>query len=357
MIEFRALAFVYGHGEGGSEFGDDMYGIALIGCSVAVFGCWENGSKLSSLLSEEELSDLIKQSQESSQKLLSQMTRGRDRLLEYNSCRPEQAEALYEAAEDFENAATLEHFMHRAFDAFGVNFEEHRAGSEIISPSDEMHEFFPFLMEEGMTITFHRDIALSNENMHYITWEHPMVTELLDMIFSQEKGNTSFSILKGSGLKPGQLFFECGYLIQTSGKANMQLSRYLPAITQRFLLTETGIDVSAKLTEKLVKKFRSSAPKHAAVDVLKVKLPLIKQLMKRADDLMQQALPGLIEESSLKVSEKLEEEIKRLKNLSENNAQVRPEEIEHLKQGLQQSLKTIKETMPQLDSIRVLVTM
>ncbi|WP_154222372.1 RNA polymerase-associated protein RapA [Marinicella rhabdoformis] len=312
---------------------------------------------LSELLDEEPLAQMIAQSQASSAELLSQMTRGRDRLLEYNSCRPEQAEALYEAAEDFEDAVTLEHFMHRVFDAFGVNYEEHRLGSEIIKPTDEMHEFFPFLMEEGMTITYDRDIALANENMHFITWEHPMVTEVLDMIVSQEKGNTSFSVLKNSGLKPGQMFLECRYLIQASGKSNMQLSRFLPAVSQRFLLAEAGMDVGAKLTDKLVKKFRHSVPKHAAVDVLKVKLPIIKQLMKRADDLMQQALPDLIATSGNKVKDKLNEEIKRLENLSANNAQVRPEEITHLKQGLAHSLKVIEETLPQLDSIRILVTM
>lgn len=317
----------------------------------------EYAEQLALLLDEEPLSQLIEQCRERSDELLSQMTRGRDRLLEYNSCRPEPAKALLHEAEALEHVATLEHFMHRAFDAFGVNYEEHRAGSEIISPSDEMHGYFPFLREEGMTITYHRDIALANENMHFITWEHPMVTELLDMILTQEKGNTSFSVMKGSGLKAGQLFFECRYLVQASGKSDMQLSRFLPVVSQRFLLTEAGLDVGAKLTEKLVKKFRTSVPKHAAVDVLKVKLPLIKQLMKRADDLMQQALPGLIEESNAKVSEKLNEEIVRLENLSANNAQVRPEEITHLKQGLENSLKVIKETLPQLDAIRVLVTM
>jgi len=40
--------------------------------------------------------------------------------------------------------------------------------------------------------TYQRDIALSRDDMHFITWEHPMVTGAIEMIRGSEFGNASF---------------------------------------------------------------------------------------------------------------------------------------------------------------------
>ncbi|MCF6300162.1 MAG: RNA polymerase-associated protein RapA [Proteobacteria bacterium] len=302
------------------------------------------------------MDQLITDSRTMSDQLLQQMSRGRNRLLEYNSCRPEEADALKKLAEDYQQTLELERFMHRVFDAFNVNYEEHKAGSEILKPTDEMHGYFPHLLEEGMTITYDREIALANENIHFITWEHPMVSEVLDLILTQEKGNTTFAVLRDSGLKAGQVFVECHYHIEASGQSNMQLSRYLPTIDERLLMTEAGLEVADKITQEIIRKFQMNVPKHVALEVLKAKLPEIKTMLKTAEKLVQQKLPAIIESSTKKVKSVLQAEINRLENLAIINANVRPAEIEFLKQMLESSNKAIANTQAQLDSIRVLVT-
>jgi ATP-dependent helicase HepA len=300
---------------------------------------------------------LINDSQQLSEQLLQKMTRGRDRLLEYNSCRPVEAAQLKEAAEAFEQEIALEKFMHRVFDLFGVHYEEHRSGSEIIRPSDEMHGYFPHLLEDGMTITYDRDIALANETFHYLSWEHPMVTEVMELIMTQEQGNTAFAVMKDSGLNAGQIFLECRYLIQSTGKSSMQLSRFLPPVNRRFLLAEAGVDVGDKLTVKLINKFKSSVPMNVAVEVLKAKLKVIKSLLQTAEDMMQAELPSIKQQAQQQIKDNLKQEINRLKQLAVHNGQVRDEEISYLEGQLSQALKAIEQTQPQLDSIRVLVTM
>ncbi len=314
-------------------------------------------SQLNQHLSTADLDIVISESQAMSADLLSQMTRGRDRLLEYNSCRPEEAAALTAQAEVFEQSVELELFMHRVFDAFGVHYEEHRLGSEVIRPTDEMHGYFPYLLDDGMTVTYEREVALANETFHYLTWEHPMVTEVLELILTQEMGNTAFAVLKNSGLNAGQIFVECRYMIQVSGNQRMQLSRYLPPLNQRFLLAEAGIDVGSKLTEQLINKFKSSVPMNVAVEVMKAKLTVIKNLLNQADELMQQQLPKIMQTAEQQLSDNLSAEIQRLQQLAAHNGQVRDEEIDYLTQQLAQGKQAIKQTKPQLDSIRILVTM
>ncbi|MFC3195348.1 RNA polymerase-associated protein RapA [Marinicella sediminis] len=308
-------------------------------------------------LDDQQLTRLITDSQEQSEQLLQQMNRGRDRLLEYNSCRPEQAAELTAAAFELEQSAALEQYMHQVFDLFGVHHEEHKTGSEVIRPTDEMHGYFPFLLEEGMTITYDREVALANETYHFITWEHPMVTETMDMLLNQEMGNSGFMVLKGSGLNAGQLFLECRYLVQSSGHANMQLSRYLPPQMKRLLLAEAGVNVAEKLTEKLVSQFTGGVPMNVAVEVVKAKLPVIKKLLKKADDMMQADLPDLKAVAAQRLNDKLEQEISRLKQLAAHNGQVRSDEIEFQEKRLLDAQKSISQIQPQLDSVRILVTM
>ena len=309
------------------------------------------------LLSDNALSEIIATTQKRSDALLAQMQQGRDRLLEYNSCRPSAAEKLVDAAAELEQSVLLEQFMHEAFDLFGVHFEEHRAGSEIIRPTDEMHGYFPFVQEDGSTITYDREVALANENMHFITWEHPMVVELLELILTQEKGNTALVALQGSGLPPGQLMVESRYHVQASGSADMQLSRYFPALDQRLLITESGQDVAAKLVEKHLKKFFFQVPKKVALQVLKAKLSEVKQAIKVAEQKMLEALPEKLAKAQTKLEHALDGEIQRLKQLAEKNASVRSVEIEHLQQLKQRAMAALQETQPQLDSVRIIVTM
>ncbi|WP_223787490.1 RNA polymerase-associated protein RapA [Marinicella meishanensis] len=304
-----------------------------------------------------DLDRLIAHSRQLSEGLLATMHQGRDRLLEYNSCRPAVAAGLLKQATELAQGEALESFMHRVFDLFGVHHEEHRSGSEIIRPTDEMHGYFPGLLDDGMTITFDRDIALANETFHYLTWEHPMVTEVLDLILSQEQGNTAFAVLQNSGLNAGQMFLECRYVIQATGRSQMQLSRYLPPINQRYLLAEMGVDVGDKLTENRINQFKNSAPMNVAVEVLKAKLGTIKNLLAQADQMMTQAMPAIkqVAERSMRVS--LNAEIERLRDLAAHHGQVRDEEIEYLQGSLQQATTALNQTQPQLDSVRVLVTM
>lgn len=309
------------------------------------------------LKGSESIESIVRKTQKESRDLLHQLQNGRDRLLEYNSCRPQQAEEIMQQAEDLVTALELESFLHEAYDLFGIDFEEHRAGSEIIRPTDEMHGYFPFVLQEGMTITYDREVALANENMHFITWEHPMVTELLDLIASEEKGNTALVALKDSGLSPGQLMVELRYHVQPVNVDGLQLSRYLPALDQRFVMTENGQNIAGKLTEDLVQRFACNVPKKIAIQVLKAKIKEVKMAIKKAESDMQKILPDIIQKGQKAITDVYQKEIDRLKQLAEKNTSVRDIEIEHMQKNKVKSNAALSKTQPNLDSIRIIVTM
>ena len=79
---------------------------------------------------------------------------GRDRLLELNSNRPERIQEHMDAFARDARDPTLQDFMLRVLDRFGVDVAE-QTGWWLLKPSDNMQlERFPLLPEGGMSVTF-----------------------------------------------------------------------------------------------------------------------------------------------------------------------------------------------------------
>lgn len=303
-----------------------------------------------------EIAQLILDTQSQSKQLLDNMARGRDRLLEFQS-HPPAAKDLPEQAEADEKTDALIDFLYRVYDLYGVDYEVNTNGSEILKPTEQMQGYFPRLPDDGMTVTYHRHYALANETWHYLTWEHPMVREIMDMILDQEKGNSTLVVMQQPGLKAGQLFLECHYQFALSGRQNRYLAGMLPPQTVRLLLTEQGQELSAKLTAASLQAITQSVPQKTAIAVLKAKLPVIKQLLQLADFKIKQQQPELVKQWQKRISDQLTAEINRLKQLAEHNQLVRADELHQAQQQLALAVERVSALQPQLDSLRILVTM
>ncbi|HYQ73169.1 MAG TPA: RNA polymerase-associated protein RapA, partial [Gammaproteobacteria bacterium] len=155
---------------------------------------------------------LIAATRERRTRLNAELQRGRDRLLEYNSCRPRRAAALRERIAAADAEPGLAAYLERLFDTYGIDTEPHSPHSLVIRPGDHMLTGdFPGLRPEGMTVTFDRQTALANEDRQFLTWEHPLVSGAMEMILSNEPGNTAMCTLKYAAVEPGTLLLECLY--------------------------------------------------------------------------------------------------------------------------------------------------
>ncbi len=99
---------------------------------------------------------------------------------------------------------------------------------------------FPGLPEDGCTITFERDVALSREDAQFITWEHPLIRNGLDLILSGDTGSSTISLLKNKALPVGTLLLELIYVVEAQAPKRLQLNRFLPATPVRMLLDKTA---------------------------------------------------------------------------------------------------------------------
>ncbi|MGD8926091.1 MAG: RNA polymerase-associated protein RapA, partial [Thioalkalispiraceae bacterium] len=139
----------------------------------------------------EDLPSLLETTQSIFKEFSTALHQGRDRLLELSSYKEEHALKLVESGRKQSYESELNHFLDRIFDNYGIDTDIHGPNSFVITPSEHVRISLPGLNEDGMTITYNRETALANEDMHYITWEHPLTTTAIDNVLSNELGHTA----------------------------------------------------------------------------------------------------------------------------------------------------------------------
>ena len=301
------------------------------------------------------LSDLIAVTQSANQALNEALDRGRDKLLEYNSFRPAVAEKLYQEARAQGDDPALPRYMETVFDCCGVHIEDHRAGSFLIEPSEHMSMPFPGLMDEGSMITYARNVALANEDMYFLTWEHPMVIHAMERILNQETGNAVVVALKHKQVQPGTLLLESLFVLEASGQNIQQSNRYLPPAVIRILLDEDGNGAYPHLDHDAINQHLAPVAAGIAKQVIQLKEDAIRELLTASEQQASAQAPQLIAQAEARIQQTFTPEIERLKALQQVNPNVRDEEIQFFEQQLQQLTGALQSSNLRLDAVRVIV--
>lgn len=301
--------------------------------------------------------NLISETRDHAQMLVSRLQNGRDRLLELNSCNREKAELIIEEMHEHERRHALSNYMEGVFDQFGVDQEHHTANSVVLRPGEHMMgHSFPALPEDGLTATYQRDLALSREDFHFLTWEHPMVTGAMDMVLSGEYGNTAFCTIKLPPYKAGTILLEAVFVPSCPAPPALQLHRYLPLTMNRIVVDSKGNNLSELLTEKHFNKLGQRVRKLAAQDFIRHTRPKIVEMIKHAEQLATNQEDSIIKTAKTRMQQVQESELERLRTLSEVNPNIRQEEIEFLAAQTDELKHYLASTHLKLEAVRLAVT-
>lgn len=304
-----------------------------------------------------EIEALIEATKTIYDQLTEMMHKGRDKLLEYNSCRPDEAYRLREEACIQDKNNQLENYMESAFDCLAIDSDIYRDKSFIIRPSDHMTTSFPGLTEDGLTVTYDRDSALSNEDIHYFSWEHPFVRNTMDIVLSSEQGNTGVTACKYKGAKPGSLLVECIFVLEAAQSDVLQTSRYLPPTTLRIVVDEKAKRHDVALTQEVIKKSQIKLDVKTATQVVQAKKEVMRLLVKKCENFVIKQSNIILEEAHAQTKLMLQKEIDRLQALARVNPNVRTEEIEFFELQLEALTLVLGSASPRLDALRAIVVM
>ena len=300
---------------------------------------------------------LILQTQKQAKALRLALEKGRDRLLELNSNGGEKAQRLAAKIAQTDNSPQLVNFALNLFDIIGVEQDDLGENSIVITPTGTMLvPDFPGLKEEGVTVTFDRQLALAREELEFLTWDHPMIRQGIDLIASGDIGKASMALLVNKQLPAGTLLVELIYVIESQSPKGLQLNRFLPPTPVRLLLDSKGNNLAEQVNFNTLQNKLKPLSKDIANKMVKMARPNIEQLIKIGDQKMTEIAQAKIQEASRLADQTLSAELNRLIALKAVNKNIRQAEINVLEKQRVLSLEELSKASWRLDSLRVIVT-
>jgi ATP-dependent helicase HepA len=301
------------------------------------------------------IEQLIAQSRQRHQQLQQQLEHGRDKLLELHSAGGKLAKQLAEKIAKMDTDVQLPMFMFQAWDLLGVNQEDRSDTSIVLTPAEHLRSAYPGLEDDGVTVTFDRATALAQEDIQFLSWDHPMVTGTLDILLNDNTGNTAVALLPNKALPVGSYFIELIYIVEASAPAELQMGRYLPSTPIRLLLDKSGKDLSAKVPFDNFNRQLKPVGRQTASKLVNALQSLIHPLLVNSEPVALEQLAQLRQTALTKMQRALQSEQQRLRALKLVNPLIRQQEIDFLANQQQQLSDLIGKARLKLDAIRVIV--
>ncbi len=281
---------------------------------------------------------------------------GRDKLLEIHSSGQGKAQQLVKDISAQDQQIHLPQFMFQVFDVFGIDQDDKADNAIALHPSEHMlNGNFPCLPEDGTTVTFDRDTALTSEDYQLLTWDHPMVRGSLDLVLDDEIGNASIGLLKNEALPAGTFFLECLFTVEATAPSHLQLGRYLPTTPIRILVDKQGNNLAEKVTEDVLDKQLSPVKKQIALQLVKALKTLVSPLVSKAENHAQANVTSIQEKALANMHHTLDEELQRLTALAAINPSVRQEELDFIKHQQADLAEYIAKAQLKFEAIRLIV--
>lgn len=206
-----------------------------------------------------------------------------------------------------------------------------------------------------MTVTYNRSIALANEDLRFLSWEHPFVRNSMDMVLSSEFGNTALIAIKYTGAKAGTLLLECHFLMEFSNDCKLESQRYFPNSSVPVIIDEYQREHSRLLEPDMISGMLQRVDPETSLKIVKAKQAEISTLLDSAEQIANKQVPELVNAAKLRSEEVLGRELDRLSALQQINSNVRDEEIEFFRDQLKQFEAALNNARLRLDAVRVMI--
>jgi ATP-dependent helicase HepA len=305
----------------------------------------------------EQFAALLADSAAFTAKTRQELREGRDKLLERNSCKPTVASQLIETITATESGEALPGYLEALCEAFGVEQEYHSEHSLVLRPSEHMLTGqFPYVREEGTTVTFSRDKALAREDMEFLTWEHPLILDAMEIVHSTELGNAALGTIKLKGVSPGTMLLEVLYTINCVAPRVLQLERFLPISPIRLLVDAKGKNLAGLVPHERLNQLIEKVKKSTALAIIKQVGSEVEAKMGLASSLAAGKLEEVLYAAEHSMRAVLGAEYERLAALRAVNPSIREDELDHLLYRIEESALHIRHANLQVQALRLIIT-
>lgn len=301
--------------------------------------------------------ELINATKQLHQETTHQLEQGRDHLLELNSCRMQQAEDLKHSLENVDSSR-LQDFMDDLLAAFNLDIEFHTKQSQIVKPGQHMHvEHFPNLPADGVTVTYQRPSALAHEDWQFLTWEHPMVLDAMEMLLEREDGNSCATAIRHTDIASNSIYLELLFVLECPAPRSLQAGRFLPPTLIHAVIDQNGTDQSKLLSAESINQHTHHLDKNVLRKLIKPLRSRIQGMLQQGENYAQEVSSELIPNAINRMTTTYDFEIERMESLQEVNPNIKPEEIEIMREHKTQLETHMASSKIRLDALRFIVAL
>jgi ATP-dependent helicase HepA len=285
-------------------------------------------------------------------RVLGELAAGRDRLLELGSYRPRAAESLMAEIRRWDEDIALDSFVADALDHLGVDLERisprtfvFRQGAKLVVST------LPGLRADEVGMTSDRARATREGELDFLTWDHPMVVGVIDLLLGGPTGSASVAVL--AGLERG-ILLEAIFVLETVAPAGLDVSRFLPPTPLRVVVDRRLSDVTETFLPSVLEGRLQDGRKELRFRELGFLEDLLPRMLGKARSLAEKEAPRKIRASLEEMRESLAVEVGRLRSLAEVNDRVDPEEVKGAEARMKQIERAIGKAVLRLDSLRLI---
>jgi ATP-dependent helicase HepA len=312
------------------------------------------------------LENLIAQSQAAVASLKQQLEQGKDLLLELASFDPDAGQAITEGLEIAEATDALEQYLTASFDYFGLSAEPLTSTINLVKPTPELQSHnltsedsarylrYPELPEVGLSYTYDRATALRREDIQFLSWEHPLVTQAFDRVLSDQTGNAAITLINRAELSAGTLLVEAIFRIDCTAPVWLGLQQHVQKPLLRFVI---GPDR---------KEFSKVFPSQSLDDALPAKTEPLARLIGLQRAVIESMLDEAHQLATIEVTRirasaqesyqaKTQKQLQRLKDLSRRNPNISKAMVAQVLKEQNQGNASLEQLAPRLDAIRVII--
>ncbi len=280
------------------------------------------------------------------------LKKGRDRLLELNSFDREVAERVIARVRAADEDPFVRRFLGELLDHFGVRVKEYEDGDVFLDANRAYVEGFPAIPRDGMLATYDRARAIVREDIRFLSADHPLVRDTIDLLVDSPAGTTAFCTLAAG--KPN-LLLEAVFVLETVADGRWQVDRFLAPTPVRVLLDIHGRDLSDDPDAEAWMDDLEDAPLPQFLAKPGFNGTLLKNLVEAATVRAQTRTKNIKQNAREVAAAALTAELQRLVDLAKVNDHVSPKEIELAKRQVLQTRTAIEQARLRLDSLRMIV--
>jgi ATP-dependent helicase HepA len=305
-------------------------------------------------LASADMKALIDKTSEVRKRTAEALKKGRDYLLEMNSNRPEIAEKLIEKIDNADRNRHLERFMLNMFDMYDIRSEEiARRTYRLDTTAMSTPEFpLPIFKQDALIVTFDRASASHNEDIEFISTDHPMVSGALDLYLSANKGNCTNVVWPGTGGQ--EVLLEAVFVAECIASPQLYVDRFLPPCPIRSIVNHKLEDCTEIYSGRLMKAKLKLNSDSTFINMPEFRTELLPQMIDTCKSNADRQMQEIIREAHNAMEQTYSAEVRRLSRLKDINENIAGADIERYEAQRVLLSDAFTKTRLRLDALRII---